>query len=121
MKLFRRTFHPYTPLIRSYMGDQVRIRVQAGAHEEEHTFTIDGITPDDDPREALRLLAERREQNLLLVTHQPLVGALAGLLVYGHLQQPLPFNTASLALLEGEMPLAGLMNLLAVHHPPSHC
>lgn len=84
-------------------------------------FTIDGITPDDDPREALRLLAERREQSLLLVTHQPLVGALAGLLVHGHLQQPLPFNTASLVLLEGEMPLAGLMNLLAVHHPPSHC
>ena len=71
----------------------------------------------------LRELTERgrREQNLLLVTHQPLVGALAGLLVYGHLQQPLPFNTASLALLEGEMPLAGLMNLLAIHHPPSHC
>ncbi|MCQ4347357.1 phosphohistidine phosphatase SixA [Pseudomonas stutzeri] len=79
---------------------------------------VDGITPDDDPRAALAMLAERRERNLLVVSHMPLVGALAGLLVHGHLQQPLPFNTASLALLEGEMALAGLMDLRALHHPP---
>ncbi|SDS42587.1 phosphohistidine phosphatase SixA [Pseudomonas oryzae] len=83
-------------------------------------ITLDGITPDDDPREALRVLAERRERNLLVVSHQPLLGALAGLLVHGHLQQPVVFNTATLALLEGEMPLAGLMDLRALHHPPSH-
>jgi hypothetical protein len=29
---------PWTPLLRVYMGDQVRIRVQVGAHEEEHNF-----------------------------------------------------------------------------------
>lgn len=86
---------------------------------EQVLFTVDGITPDDDPRAALGMLAERREQNLLVVTHMPLVGALAGLLVHGHLQQPLPFNTATLALLEGEMPLAGLMDLRALHHPPA--
>lgn len=80
----------------------------------------DGITPDDDPRGALRLLAERQEGHLLVVTHQPLVGALAGLLVHGSLQQSLPFNTASLALLEGEAALAGLMSLRALHHPPAH-
>ena len=28
---------PYTPLLRAYMGDQVRIRAQVGAHEEEPT------------------------------------------------------------------------------------
>lgn len=84
-------------------------------------FTIDGITPDDDPRQALQQLAGRREHNLLVVTHQPLVGALAGLLVHGSLQEALPFNTASLALLEGDMALAGLMELRALHHPPSHC
>lgn len=83
-------------------------------------ITIDGITPDDDPREALRILAERREQSLLVVSHQPLLGALAGLLVHGHLQQPVAFNTATLAGLEGEMPLAGLMDLRVLHHPPAH-
>lgn len=79
---------------------------------------VDGITPDDDPRAALAMLAERRERDLLVVTHMPLVGVLAGLLVHGHLQQPLAFNTASLALLEGEMALAGLMDLRVLHHPP---
>jgi hypothetical protein len=34
---------PWTPLLRVYMGDQVRIRVQVGAHEEEHNFTIPGL------------------------------------------------------------------------------
>ncbi|HYQ38233.1 MAG TPA: phosphohistidine phosphatase SixA [Pseudomonas sp.] len=87
---------------------------------EPALLTVEGITPDDDPREALRLLAGRPEQNLLVVSHQPLLGALAGLLVHGHLQDPLPLQTASLALLEGEMALAGLMALRALHHQPEH-
>lgn len=78
---------------------------------------VQGITPDDDPRAAATLLAAREEDSLLVVSHQPLLGALAGLLLHGHLQAPLPFNTASLALLEGEMALAGLMQLRALHHP----
>lgn len=83
-------------------------------------LTVDGITPDDDPREVLRLLSERSEQDLLVVSHQPLLGALAGLLVHGHLQEPLPLQTASLVLLEGELPLAGVMEQRALHHPPQH-
>ncbi|KAF1069663.1 MAG: Phosphohistidine phosphatase SixA [Pseudomonas citronellolis] len=74
------------------------------------------LTPDDDPRDALRFLDGRAEQHLLLVTHQPLVGALAGLLVHGSRHDALPFATASLAELEGECPVAGLMNLVALHH-----
>jgi hypothetical protein len=34
---------PWTPMMRTYMGDQVRIRAQVGAHEEEHNFTIPGL------------------------------------------------------------------------------
>ena len=34
---------PWTPMMRAYMGDQVRIRAQVGAHEEEHNFTIPGL------------------------------------------------------------------------------
>ncbi|MFP3681833.1 phosphohistidine phosphatase SixA, partial [Pseudomonas sp. SIMBA_041] len=54
--------------------------------------------------------------NLLLVSHQPLVGNLIGLLQHGHLRDPQPMNTASLAELEGDWPLAGLMTLNAVTH-----
>jgi hypothetical protein len=40
---------PWTPLLRVYMGDKVRIRVQVGAHEEEHNFTIPGLKWRKDP------------------------------------------------------------------------
>jgi len=79
--------------------------------------TAPWLTPDSDPREVLQYLSERDETELLLVSHQPLLGDLAGLLIHGHRQEPLPMKTASLAELEGEMPLAGSMLLRELHHP----
>jgi phosphohistidine phosphatase len=79
--------------------------------------TVSWLTPDSDLRQALRELDGYAVDELLLVTHQPFVGALAGLLVHGHRQQPLPMNTASLALLEGDELAAGLMQLSAHKHP----
>ena len=75
------------------------------------------LTPDSDLRQTLRELDGYALQELLLVTHQPLVGALAGLLLHGHRQQPLAMNTASLALLDGDALLAGLMTLLLTSTP----
>ena len=34
---------PYTPILNVYPGDKVSIRVQVGAHEEGHNFSINGI------------------------------------------------------------------------------
>lgn len=34
---------PFTPLLRAYSGDLVRIRIQAGSHEHEHTAAINGL------------------------------------------------------------------------------
>jgi hypothetical protein len=34
---------PFTPLLRAYEGDKVSVRVQVGAHEEGHNFSINGI------------------------------------------------------------------------------
>jgi hypothetical protein len=34
---------PFTPILRVYEGDQVFLRVQVGAHEEGHNFSINGI------------------------------------------------------------------------------
>jgi phosphohistidine phosphatase len=80
--------------------------------------TVPWLTPDSDPREVLRQLDRYDAGEVLLVSHQPLVGALAGLLIHGHRQQPLPMYTSSLAELEGEVLAAGLMDLLALVHPP---
>ncbi|HEX9260883.1 MAG TPA: Ig-like domain-containing protein, partial [Acidimicrobiales bacterium] len=42
-------YDPYTPMMRAYMGDEVRIRIQVGAHEEEHTFTVHGMKWRQEP------------------------------------------------------------------------
>lgn len=79
--------------------------------------TVAWLTPDSDLRQVIRELDTYPFDELLLVTHQPLVGALAGLLLHGHRQQPLVMNTASLALLEGDALVAGLMTLTVHQHP----
>ncbi|SDH76904.1 phosphohistidine phosphatase SixA [Pseudomonas panipatensis] len=79
--------------------------------------TVPWLTPDDDPRDVLRFLDGRTERNLLLVSHQPLIGALGGLLVHGSRNEGIAMTTASLAELEGECPVAGLMTLVSIYHP----
>ncbi|TLP65360.1 MULTISPECIES: manganese-oxidizing multicopper oxidase MnxG [Pseudomonas] len=34
---------PFTPLLRTYSGDNVRLRMHAGGHEEEHNVTLHGV------------------------------------------------------------------------------
>jgi hypothetical protein len=34
---------PFTPMLRAYQGDLVRVKIQAGGHEEEHNATILGL------------------------------------------------------------------------------
>ncbi|CAD5108974.1 manganese-oxidizing multicopper oxidase MnxG [Zestomonas carbonaria] len=34
---------PFTPMLRTYTGDNVRLRINAGGHEEEHNVTLHGI------------------------------------------------------------------------------
>ncbi|HCJ27796.1 MAG TPA: phosphohistidine phosphatase SixA [Pseudomonas sp.] len=79
--------------------------------------TVPWLTPESDPTDAMRYLDRHAEQDLLLVTHQPFVGALGGWLISGHRDAPLPMATASLAELEGEYLAAGLMRLAGLRHP----
>ena len=80
-------------------------------------ITVPWLTPEDDAREVVRQLDAYEGQDLLLVSHQPLIGDLGGLLLHGHRQQPLPMRTASLAQLQGELIAAGTLQLLALYHP----
>lgn len=79
--------------------------------------TVPWLTPDSSPQQALAELDAFEGESVLLVTHQPFVGALAGLLVHGSRQQALPMQTASLALLTGDSWAAGCMTLQALVHP----
>jgi phosphohistidine phosphatase len=77
--------------------------------------TVPWLTPEDSPAQVLEKLDT--DDNVLLVSHQPLVGNLISFLQHGHSRQPQPMHTASLALLEGDFPLAGLMSLVSVENP----
>lgn len=77
--------------------------------------TVPWLTPEGSPEQVLAHLVA--EDNVLLVSHQPLVGNLISFLQRGHSRQPQPMYTASLAQLEGEFALAGLMSLVSVKNP----
>lgn len=62
------------------------------------------ITPDDDPGACLDALIEQHESPLMVVSHMPLVGGLATLLVDAH-RRGIPFMTAQAVALE--MPVVG--------------
>lgn len=81
----------------------------------EPVRTVPWLTPDNDPQQVIAELDRLGLEHALLVSHQPLVGALVGLLEHGHCQAPVAMSTATLAELEGDWPLAGLMTLLGLH------
>ncbi|WP_337153721.1 phosphohistidine phosphatase SixA [Pseudomonas protegens] len=101
-----------SPYVRAQQTAQL---VREALGFEGEIRTVPWLTPDANPLQVLEQLDSA--DNLLLVSHQPLVGNLIGLLQHGHLRDPQPMNTASLAELEGDWPLAGLMTLNAVTHP----
>ncbi|MDI3250940.1 MULTISPECIES: phosphohistidine phosphatase SixA [Pseudomonas] len=90
-------------LVRDVLGFQPEIR------------TVPWLTPDGDVQRVLEKLDS--DDDVLLVSHQPLVGSLISFLQHGHQRQPQPMYTASLAELEGDFPLAGLMSLVGVKNP----
>jgi phosphohistidine phosphatase len=106
-----------SPYIRA---QQTAALVVAGLALQCPLQTVAWLTPDSDPRDSLAKLQRLAGDNVLLVSHQPFIGALGGLLVHGHRQQPFAMHTASLALLEGEELLAGLMNLQLLAHPEQY-
>ena len=95
-----------SPYVRAQQTAQL---VREALGFEPDVRTVPWLTPDSDPLEAARHLDST--DNLLLVSHQPLVGTLVCLLEHGHRKEPAPMGTASLAELDGDHPLAGLMTL----------
>lgn len=103
-----------SPYVRA---QQTAALVRDGLALNNELHTVPWLTPESDPRESLAKLQRLAGSEILLVSHQPFIGALGGLLVHGNRQQPLPMHTASLALLEGEDLIAGLMSLELLAHP----
>ncbi|WHS58846.1 phosphohistidine phosphatase SixA [Pseudomonas sp. G2-4] len=108
------------PLTAIYASPYLRAQQTAQLVREALGFepelkTVDWLTPDTRPQTVLEHLDDL--DDVLLVSHNPLVGSLLGLLQHGHLQQPEQVQTAGLAELEGDLPLAGAMSLKGIKHP----
>ncbi|MEG5263148.1 phosphohistidine phosphatase SixA [Pseudomonas sp. JDS28PS106] len=108
-------------LVRIIASPYVRARQTAELVRQALDFArpveiVDWLTPDSDPRGVLAQLDALDGESVLLVSHQPLVGALVGLLAHGSYRHAEPMGTASLAELEGEDVIAGGMELLGLHH-----
>lgn len=108
------------PLRAIYASPYVRAQQTAQLVREALGFepaliTVDWLTPETRPQTVLEHLKD--QDDVLLVSHNPLVGSLLGFLQHGHLQQPEQVQTAGLAELAGDLPLAGAMALKSIKHP----
>ena len=72
--------------------------------------TVDWITPDSNPKQVILKLEQYEGENILMVSHQPLLGYLVGLLMNGNTSCH-ALNTAELVGLEGEYACVGSMRL----------
>ncbi|NVF14030.1 phosphohistidine phosphatase SixA [Vreelandella maris] len=80
--------------------------------------TLDFITPEDSPSAVSDWLLEQPEGTpIMLVSHMPLVGDLAGLLVEGSPAQGIGFPTAAIAEFEAEVWAAGCAQLKRFTQP----
>lgn len=85
--------------------------------------TVDFITPDIPPQTVINKLFSLQEQmsdaNILLVSHQPLVGYLINLFCQGqpNFMGGYPMSPASLACLEMDVIAAGCADLVFLHNP----
>ena len=101
-----------SPYLRAQQTAQI---VREALGFEPEIRTVDWLKPESDPDKVADQLVS--VSNVLLVSHNPLVSNLLGYLQHGHVQAPETVHTATLAELEGEWPMAGLMKLNSLQHP----
>ncbi|MGE8066304.1 phosphohistidine phosphatase SixA [Pseudomonas sp. NPDC089569] len=90
-------------LVRDALGFEPEIR------------TVEWLTPETDPDKVAEQLVS--VSNVLLVSHNPLVGSLLSYLQHGAGHPPEKVSTAGLAELKGEELLIGSMKLDSIKHP----
>ncbi len=82
--------------------------------------TVAWLTPDHDPLEVIAELEKLHHQHVLLVSHQPLVSALVGLLADGDYRAGSGMDTASLAEVVVSTLAPGCGILRSLRHAPDY-
>jgi len=108
-----------SPYIRAQQTAQIVLDAvhQAQPDRNMQITTVSRITPEDSAREALALFNGHEGRTLLLVSHQPFLGTLAGLLIHGHMQTALDIPTSGLLELHLSIPGMGQAELIKVVAP----
>jgi phosphohistidine phosphatase len=102
------------------------VRAQQTAQQVLQSFpgktltTMDWLVPDLNPLDVVTELAKISDGELLLVSHQPLVSALTGLLVAADYRAGPPMETASLAELSLPIIAPGMATLVSLRHAPDY-
>ncbi|POF38947.1 phosphohistidine phosphatase SixA [Pseudomonas laurylsulfativorans] len=108
------------PLTAIYASPYLRAQQTAQLVREALGFepeirTVDWLTPETDPDKVAEQLVS--VSNVLLVSHNPLVGHLLSYLQHGAGHPPEKVSTAGLAELKGDELLIGSMKLDSIKHP----
>lgn len=82
--------------------------------------TVEWLAPDLNPRDVLAELKKIPDREILLVSHQPLVGALVGLLVAADYRAAPPMETAALAELSLSLIAPGMATLMSLRCAPDY-
>jgi phosphohistidine phosphatase len=101
-----------------YKRAQQTAQAAAQALPQRHIATVDWLTPDTDLPVVLHALEKLPRNDILLVSHQPLVSALLGVLISADYRAGPPMHTASLAELEIDTIGAGCAKLISLRHAP---
>lgn len=88
--------------------------------DSPHIETMPLITPDNNPQDVVDAINQSAIENLILVSHQPLVSSLVGLFVDCMESAGPPMAPASMALLEGDILMSGCCSLSWLRHAPSY-
>lgn len=108
-----------------YKRAQQTAQAAVQALPQQRIATVDWLTPDNDPPIVLRALEQLSPKSklprddILLVSHQPLVSALIGVLISGDYRAGPPMHTASLAELELDAIGVGCAKLISLRHAPA--
>jgi phosphohistidine phosphatase len=108
------------PLTAIYASPYLRAQQTAQLVRESLGFepeirTVEWLTPETDPDKVTEQLVS--VSNVLLVSHNPLVGNLLSYLQHGAGHPPEKVSTAGLAELKGDELLIGSMKLNGIKHP----
>jgi phosphohistidine phosphatase len=110
--LINQRYEPEVVLISPYLrARQTAAQVLAQTtpwSSEEATW----ITPEGSPLQVIKLLSQRPESSIMLVSHQPLVSNLLALLVDEQCSREIPFTPATIVILEGDAIALGVMQLV---------